>query len=78
MNHINNEKRDSLNGHSPYELSLLLLDKKLHKSSEQTVSPYQMILHNQKYYLMARSERWGDITFHRLDRITNIKILDQK
>lgn len=32
MNHINNEKRDSLNGHSPYELSLLLLDNKLHKS----------------------------------------------
>ena len=32
MNHINNEKRDSLNGHSPYELSLLLLDNQLHKS----------------------------------------------
>ncbi|MCD7991340.1 MAG: hypothetical protein LUK37_05970 [Clostridia bacterium] len=32
MNHINNEKRDSLNGHSPYELSLLLLDEKLHQS----------------------------------------------
>jgi len=31
MNHINNEKRDSLNGHSPYELSLLLLDNKLHE-----------------------------------------------
>ena len=29
MNHINNEKRDSLNGHSPYELSLLLLENKL-------------------------------------------------
>ena len=32
MNHINSEKRDSLNGHSPYELSLLLLDNKLHKA----------------------------------------------
>lgn len=32
MNHINNEKRDSLNGHSPYELSLLLLDNQLHKA----------------------------------------------
>lgn len=31
MNHINSEKRDSLNGHSPYELSLLLLDNKLHE-----------------------------------------------
>lgn len=30
MNHINSEKRDSLNGHSPFELSQLLLDHKLH------------------------------------------------
>ena len=30
MNHINSEKRDSLNGHSPYELSQLLLDNELH------------------------------------------------
>lgn len=28
-NHINNTKRDSLNGHSPYELSQLLLDDQL-------------------------------------------------
>lgn len=32
MNHVNNEKRDSLNGHSPYELSLLLLDNRLHEA----------------------------------------------
>lgn len=32
MNHINSEKRDSLNGHSPYELSLLLLDNTIHKA----------------------------------------------
>ena len=31
-NHINSVKRDSLNGHSPYELSLLLLDNKIHRS----------------------------------------------
>lgn len=31
MNHINNEARDSLNGHSPFTLSQLLLDKKLHE-----------------------------------------------
>ena len=31
MNHINSEKRDSLNGHSPYELSQILLDKELHQ-----------------------------------------------
>ena len=32
LNHINSEKRDSLNEHSPYEVSRLLLDNKLHKA----------------------------------------------
>ena len=30
MNHINSETRDSLNSHTPFELSQFLLDKKLH------------------------------------------------
>ena len=30
MNHINSEARDSLNGCSPFKLSLLLLNNKLH------------------------------------------------
>ena len=32
MNHINNEARDSLNKQTPFKLSQLLLDKKLHKA----------------------------------------------
>ena len=45
MNHINSEKRDSLNGHSPYELSLLLLDRKLHKALGLTaVAPDDVML----------------------------------
>lgn len=32
LNHINSEKRDSLNGHSPYEVSRILLDNKLHEA----------------------------------------------
>lgn len=54
------------------------VDKKLHKSSHQYVSPYQMILHNQRYYLMAYSEFWGNMVFYRLDRITNMKITDKQ
>jgi predicted DNA-binding transcriptional regulator YafY len=52
-------------------------DKKLHKSSQQYVSPYLMILHNQRYYLMAYSEYWGNMVYHRLDRITNMTITDK-
>lgn len=53
------------------------IDKKLHVSSFHKASPYQLILHNQRYYLMARQEKWGNINFYRLDRITDIQITDE-
>lgn len=61
-----------------YDYNKIGIDKKLHKSSYQVVSPYQLILHNQRYYLMAYSEYWGNMVFHRLDRITNMKISHKK
>ena len=51
-------------------------DLKLHETSTQQTSPYQMILHNQRYYLMGLSEHWGNMVFHRLDRISGIEITD--
>ena len=39
MNHINSEKRDHLNGHSPYEVSRLLLDNQLHEMLRLTEIP---------------------------------------
>ncbi len=61
-----------------YDYNKLGTDKKLHKSSYQVVTPYQMLLHNQRYYLMAYSEYWGNMVFHRLDRITNMSLNDEK
>lgn len=61
-----------------YDYNKIGIDKKLHKSSYQVVSPYQLILHNQRNYLMAYSEFWGNMVFHRLDRITNMKISHKK
>ncbi|MGI6264098.1 MAG: helix-turn-helix transcriptional regulator [Acutalibacteraceae bacterium] len=49
-------------------------DKKLHKTMSHQVSPYQLILHNQRYYFMCKSERWKNIGFYRLDRITNMTL----
>ncbi|MGN1052556.1 MAG: helix-turn-helix transcriptional regulator [Candidatus Scatosoma sp.] len=49
-------------------------DKKMHRSASHTVSPYQMILHNQRYFLMAFQEKWQHISYYRLDRITNIEL----
>lgn len=52
-------------------------DKKLHRSARHVVSPYQMILHNQRYFLMAFEERWQHIRYFRLDRITNTETTDE-
>lgn len=51
-------------------------DKKLHRVAHHVVSPYQMVLKNQSYYLMAYSENWKHISYYRLDRITEARILD--
>jgi len=51
------------------------IDKKLHFSAHHIVSPYQMLVHSQHYYLFSREERWENIGYFRLDKITNIKIL---
>lgn len=52
-------------------------DKKLHRSATHVASPYQMIVHNQHYFLMAYQEKWQHIRYFRLDRITNIQLLDE-
>ena len=52
-------------------------DKQMHRTSRQIVSPYQMILHNQRYYLMGYSERWKEMRYYRMDRITNIQPSDE-
>ena len=51
-------------------------DKKLHKSSFQRISPYQLLLHNQRYYLMGYSKYWKSMVYHRMDRITDMVISD--
>ncbi len=49
-------------------------DKKMQKTATHNVSPCQLILHNQRYYLMAYNERFGEIRYYRLDHITNMRI----
>ncbi len=50
-------------------------DGKLHKAKDHRVTPYQLILRNQRYYLMAHDEKWKNLTFYRLDRITDIGLV---
>ena len=60
-----------------YDYNKYGLDKQLRKSSFQRVTPYQLILHNQRYYLMGYSTYWKNMVFHRLDRLTNVRLYDK-
>ena len=51
-------------------------DKKLHSRGEYIFSPYQMAATNGRYYLIGKSEKYEDISNLRIDRITNIRVLD--
>ena len=53
-------------------------DKKLHKTSTHVASPYQLLLRNQRYYLMFFDEKWGNIGYFRLDKITKMEILEDE
>jgi len=50
-------------------------DKKIHRGSAHEASPYQLIYHNQRYYLIAKNEKRNDVTNYRIDRIRDLKIL---
>ncbi len=59
-------------------------DKKLHKRKradgtvrEYIVSPYQMAAKEGKYYLICNYDKYNDISNYRIDRIKDIRILDQ-
>lgn len=60
-------------------------DKKLHKKMrpdgtvrEYIISPYQMAAKEGKYYLICNYDKYDDISNYRIDRIADIKILNEK
>lgn len=55
-------------------------DKKLHpkREAEYIVNPYQMAATNGRYYLICNYDKYDNLSNYRIDRITNIRILDEK
>ena len=53
-------------------------DKKLHpkRDREYIVNPYQMAATNGRYYLIGNYDKYDNLANYRLDRITNIRLLD--
>lgn len=59
------------------------VDMKLHprqtsegKPREYLINPYRMAAANGRYYLLCNYDRYDDVSSYRLDRITNIRILE--
>ena len=48
------------------------------KEEKYLVSPYQMVTANGFYYLVGNFDKYDDISHYRLDKITDIEILDAK
>ena len=58
-------------------------DKKLHPECradggihEYIVNPYQMVATNGRYYLICNYDKYDNVAHYRLDRITDIRLLD--
>ena len=53
-------------------------DKKLHprRDREYIVNPYQMAATNGRYYLIGNYDKYDNLANYRLDRITEIRLLD--
>ena len=54
------------------------VDGKLYKTSSHQVSPYDVIMNNQRLYLQGYSEERGGIFYHRLDRMKNVRVVSEK
>ena len=54
-------------------------DKKLHprQDAAYVISPYQMVATNGRYYLICNCDKYDDLSNFRVDRITDIHILDE-
>ena len=54
------------------------LDKKLHprRNEAYIVNPYQMVATNGRYYLIGNYHKYQNLAYYRLDRISQIRLLD--
>lgn len=60
-------------------------DKKLHKRCgedgkvrEYIMNPYQLVIREGKYYLICNNDKYDSVGNYRVDRITNMEILDDR
>lgn len=54
-------------------------DFKMHdQGRDYIVSPFQMVASNGRYYLLGNNDIYDDISYFRIDKMTDVKILEEK
>ncbi len=61
-----------------FDYTKIGIDKKLHTTASHTVTPYRILLHNQRYYLIGFQEAWRGVRFYRIDKIRNLSVTENK
>lgn len=55
------------------------LDFKMHDTGKDYVaSPYQMVASGGHYYLLGNLDKFDDVAYYRIDKMTNVVLLDEK
>ena len=54
-------------------------DFKMHDQGKQYImNPYQMVASNGNYYLLGNIDKYDNITYYRIDKMSKVEILDEK
>lgn len=55
------------------------IDFKMHdQGKEYIMNPYQMVASNGHYYLLGNIDKYDNVTYYRIDKMSNVEILDEK
>lgn len=55
------------------------IDKKMHdRGKDFIMNPYQMVAANGRYYLLGNIDKYDNVTFYRIDKMSDVEILEDK
>lgn len=54
-------------------------DMKMHdRGKDFVMNPYQMVAANGRYYLLGNIDKYDNVTFYRIDRMSDVNVLEEK
>ena len=56
-----------------FDISRYGMNKRLHRYASVTVSPYEIIIHDSRYYLLCFDDGKNDVMFYDLSRVTDVR-----